>query len=71
MGPGRMLKHLRVKHPGKLGLPSETEIRQRIASLATKCKNHRTIDLKRGAQELFKGALSNAVADSERRIKPE
>ena len=70
MGPGRMLECLRVKYPDKLDLPSETEIRQRIASLTAKYKKHGTIDLKRGIQRPFKGILTTIVVDSEYRIKP-
>ena len=69
MGPGRMLECLRSKHPEKLDLPSETEIRQRIASLTAKYKKHGTIDLKKGIQKPFKGILSTIVMDSEHQVK--
>ena len=71
MGPGRMLECLRRTYPGRLDLPSETEIRQRITSLVAKYKKHGTIDLKkRGIQEPFKGIISVIVADSQYKIKP-
>lgn len=70
-GPGRMLEQLRAKYPGRLDLPSEAEIRQRISSLFAKYKNNGTIETKRrGVEDPYRERIYVIVSESQFKIKP-
>ena len=45
MGAGRMLERIKRQNPGRLDLPSETEIRQAISALMAKMKSGKAITL--------------------------
>ena len=45
MGAGRMVEVIKRKNPGRLDLPSETEIRQAISVLMAKMKRGKDITL--------------------------
>ena len=55
LGPGRMLDRLKKKYPDKFDLPSETEIRQAMSTLASQLKKgvQPSLQHKRGINETF------------------
>ena len=69
--PGRMIEMLRSKYPGRLDLPSESEIRQRISSLFAKYKKQGTIESKRKwIVDSFRERICSIVSTSQFQIKP-
>lgn len=73
LGPARMLQQLRIKHPGRLDLPAESEIRQLISTLTAKGKKaaHGTpaSARKTGIQAEYREALETMVLNNPS-IKP-
>lgn len=71
-GPGRMLEALKRKHPGRLDLPSETEIRQAITMLMDKNKKGQTLSLvrKTGIAEPYRSTVMQIFVESQSTIKP-
>lgn len=60
-GPGKMLSELRRKYPGRLDLPSETEIRSVISCLMAKKRKGQSqinnVNVNRGIPEPFKSTV--------------
>ena len=69
--PGRMLSVLRAKYPGRLDLPSESEIRQAIAVMMVKLKKGQAHDLtkRRGDIEPYLTTLMQIFQNPEGNIR--
>ncbi len=72
MGPTRMLEKLKQQYTDRLNLPSETEIRQTITTLAAKQKKGQQAALStaRGIILLYVATVIRIFNDSNRTIKP-
>ena len=62
IGTRRMAEYLRAKYPGRIDLPSESEIRQRISSLFTKFKKQGYIlVLRRGIPDEYRDTIVRII----------
>lgn len=71
-GPGQMLEALMHKYPGRIDLPSETEIRQTITMLTDKKKKGKTLSFvrKTGIVEPYRTTVMRIFVESQANIKP-
>ena len=72
IGPGRMLNNLRRKYPGRLDLPSETEIRQAIGSMVSQQNKGQPPNLssRRGVTGNYNDTILKIFRDSKGEIMP-
>ena len=72
VGPGRMLNNLRKKYPGRLDLPSETEIRQAIGSMVAQQNKGQTPNLssRRGMATTYNDTIVQIFRDSNGEVMP-